>query len=175
MDRNSFSRIIAIIAVAILLTTVFNFIYLVINQDALSRKVKESNQRIEELSAKIPSMIVAKDGRTPILGVDYFIPEPIPGPKGDTVVGKDGRNGNDGKSGESAYEIAVRHGFAGTEVQWLASLVVVGATGESGATPILRCNENKNRWEVKYGADASWQILNGKVTKCMFPDSTSQP
>ncbi len=36
----------------------------------------------------------------------------------------------DGKDGASAYEIAVRHGFEGTEEEWLASLQ--GSDGENG-------------------------------------------
>lgn len=37
---------------------------------------------------------------------------------------------NDGKNGESAYEIAVRNGFEGTEAEWLESLK--GDTGTAG-------------------------------------------
>jgi hypothetical protein len=40
---------------------------------------------------------------------------------------------NIGKTGLSAYEIAVEHGFKGTETDWLKSLK--GADGEKGATP----------------------------------------
>ena len=39
--------------------------------------------------------------------------------------GKDGTNGVDGKDGrdgDSAYKIAVKNGFVGTEKEWLASL-----------------------------------------------------
>ena len=40
---------------------------------------------------------------------------------------------NDGKDGESAYEIAVRNGFEGTETEWLESLKgETGATGSAG-------------------------------------------
>lgn len=39
-----------------------------------------------------------------------------------------------GTDGDSAYEIAVAHGYSGTESQWLASLVgAAGATGSTGA------------------------------------------
>ena len=39
-----------------------------------------------------------------------------------------------GKDGASAYELAVQHGFSGTEEQWLASLQgVKGDTGDTGA------------------------------------------
>lgn len=40
----------------------------------------------------------------------------------DGINGKDGTNGKDGKNGLSAYEIAVQHGFTGTETEWLESL-----------------------------------------------------
>lgn len=36
-----------------------------------------------------------------------------------------------GKEGKSAYEVAVKNGFSGTEVEWLASL-----KGEKGDKPI---------------------------------------
>ena len=59
------------------------------------------------------------------------------GPKGDTgatgaqgPAGTNGTNGQDGADGESAYEIAVDHGYVGTEEQWLASLK--GADGQQG-------------------------------------------
>lgn len=46
------------------------------------------------------------------------------------VVGGSGGGGEDGKS---AYEIAVEHGFEGTEEQWLASLKGdPGAKGDPG-------------------------------------------
>ena len=50
--------------------------------------------------------------------------------------GADGRNGTDGKDGEnglSAYEIALKNGFVGTESEWLASLK--GKDGADGTSP----------------------------------------
>lgn len=41
--------------------------------------------------------------------------------------------GPPGKNGKSAYEIAVEHGFVGTEEEWLESFPV-GPQGENGAT-----------------------------------------
>lgn len=47
--------------------------------------------------------------------------------------GKDGENGKDGIPGKSAYEIAVKGGYEGTETQWIASLKGdKGDTGEKG-------------------------------------------
>ena len=73
--------------------------------------------------------------------------QPIPGPqgpkgdKGDPgEPGKDGKDGaqgiqgpkgDPGKDGLSAYEIAVKDGFSGSETEWLVSLR--GAKGENGA------------------------------------------
>lgn len=45
--------------------------------------------------------------------------------------GSNGSDGNDGTDGISAYQVAVNNGFAGTEAQWLASLI--GVQGEDGA------------------------------------------
>lgn len=64
-----------------------------------------------------------------------------PGEKGDTgAAGKDGRDGADGaagcdgENGASAYEIAVQHGYSGSETAWLASLHGAdGAKGDTGA------------------------------------------
>ena len=64
-----------------------------------------------------------------------------PGEKGDTgTAGKDGRDGTDGAAGRdgvngaSAYEIAVQHGYSGSETAWLESLHGAdGAKGDTGA------------------------------------------
>jgi hypothetical protein len=64
-----------------------------------------------------------------------------PGEKGDTgTAGKDGRDGTDGAAGRdgvngaSAYEIAVQHGYGGSETAWLESLHGAdGAKGDTGA------------------------------------------
>jgi hypothetical protein len=73
-----------------------------------------------------------KDGYTPVKGVDYFDGR-------DGKDGKDGKDGRDGKSvvgpqgpkgekgdkgddGLSAFELAAKNGFKGTEEEWLASL-----------------------------------------------------
>ena len=47
--------------------------------------------------------------------------------------GADGRNGTDGKDGLSAYEIALKNGFVGTESEWLTSLK--GKDGIDGNSP----------------------------------------
>ena len=65
-----------------------------------------------------------------------------PGEKGDTgAAGKDGRDGTDGAAGRdgvngaSAYEIAVQHGYSGSETAWLESLNGAdGAKGDTGAS-----------------------------------------
>lgn len=66
-----------------------------------------------------------------------------PGPKGDKgdtgeqgpagPSGPSGADGQKGADGKSAYEIAVQHGFTGSETEWLASLKGdKGDPGESG-------------------------------------------
>ena len=75
------------------------------------------------------------------------------GDKGDTgAPGSDGLDGANGVDGKSAYDIAVAHGFVGTEAEWLESLKgdkgdpgkdgkpgepgMNGAPGADGYTPV---------------------------------------
>lgn len=53
-------------------------------------------------------------------------------PGKDGVPGKDGKDGVNGKDGKSAYEIAVDHGFIGSESDWLQSLHGKDGTNGSG-------------------------------------------
>ncbi len=41
-----------------------------------------------------------------------------------------------------------------------------GTDGRDGRTPQLRCNENKNRWEVRYSDEEQYTVLNNKSTPC---------
>lgn len=58
----------------------------------------------------------------------------VPGPQGPAgqagTAGADGQDGAPGAAGPSAYQVAVIEGFAGTEAEWLASLV--GPQGDAG-------------------------------------------
>ena len=79
--------------------------------------------------------------------------EELKGDKGDKgdpgAPGNDGMDGADGTDGKSAYNIAVDHGFVGTEAEWLESLNgepgkdgepgqpgVDGTPGADGYTPV---------------------------------------
>ena len=63
------------------------------------------------------------------------------GPKGDK--GEQGIQGIAGKDGESAYQIAVRNGYSGTEKEWIDSLKAVAGEGISG--------ESAYQIAVRYG------------------------
>jgi hypothetical protein len=102
----------------------------------------ELDRNLQEAVRLIKSE-VPSDGYTPVKGVDYF-----DGKDGYTPVkyvdyfdGKDGTNGADGKD---------------------------GANGEDGKDAYfdIRCNTNKNRWEIKYMIEESWQVLNGEAVSC---------
>lgn len=72
-----------------------------------------------------------KDGTTPTISIssdNYWIINGVKTnikAKGeDGKDGTDGNNGNNGANGKSAYELAVKNGFVGTEQEWLESLKV---------------------------------------------------
>lgn len=104
-----------LLAVIILMSLVLVLIFITLRkEDAVDRAVKE----IKEMQIVTdPKPMKAVDGRTPVLGQDYF-------------NGKDGQDGKQGEPGASAYDIAVKNGFKGNEQQWLASLK--GKDGKDG-------------------------------------------
>jgi hypothetical protein len=57
----------------------------------------------------------------------------------DFLRGRDGRDGRQGDAGESAYKLACRFGYQGTEIQWLRGLQGKdGANGESAYRTAVR-------------------------------------
>lgn len=80
--------------------------------DSLSRSIQKLQSEISSIKEMQNNTPKPVDGHTPELGVDYF----------NGKDGKDGRDPIDGKNGLSAYEIAVKNGFFGTEADWLESL-----------------------------------------------------
>ncbi len=71
--------------------------------------------------------------------------------------------GDPGEPGKSAYEIAVEHGYSGSEEQWIA-----GLAGVPGETPYIGVNGN---WfigavdtGVKAGGVTSYNDLTDKPT-----------
>lgn len=90
-----------------------------------------------------------EQGYTPVKGVDY----------------KDGDKGNTGSTGVQGVQ----------GIQGVPGIGEKGATGEQGATgadgrtPVMRCNESKNRWEVQYDGDTTWTVVrneNRQPAKC---------
>ena len=82
--------------------------------------------------------------------------EELKGDKGDKgdpgTPGNDGMDGADGTDGKSAYDIAVAHGFVGTEAEWLESLK--GEHGKDG-TPGKDGADGANGADGKDGANGA--------------------
>src|SRR6185436_4728066 len=95
----------------------------------------------------------------------------VPGPAG--LPGEPGEPG--GPPGDSAYEVAVENGFAGTEAEWLASLVgpqgpigPPGADGADGAdgTDILPL---ANTWPLTQTMNGGLAMGGQKITNLGAP------
>lgn len=134
------------IVTIIVLICVNIFISVAVNgqkHNEIDHKIIDINSRINSVEESIQS-ISPEDGYTPVKGIDY-------------QDGADGRDGVDGKDGTNGADGAVgAPGAPGED----------GADGVNGLTPELRCNERKNRWEVRYGVDEAWRILNDTAVKC---------
>ncbi len=83
----------------------------------------------------------------------------------EVLHGKNGVNGENGSDGLSAYEIAVKNGFAGLEQEWLDSIKgEQGEKGESGENG----SDGKSAYELAVangynGTESEWlESLKGK-------------
>lgn len=84
-----------------------------------------------------------KDGKDGVNGIDGK--DGVNGVDGkDGKDGKDGANGVDGKDGLSAYEIACKNGFAGSESDWLVSLKGTAALSDDEKDALSKVAGAKN-------------------------------
>lgn len=148
--------------VVILLATSGITIYLLLEQKAALGKTIESAVQ-QHLNNAMP-----KDGYTPIKGKDYFdgvsvtpsqIQQSVDRWLADNPPkdGKDGSNGSDGKDGKSVTD---------EQIESSVEKYMKDNPPQLSLTPIIRCNEEKNRWEVKYGQEDTWQLLGGTRIVC---------
>ena len=81
--------------------------------------------------------------------------------KGEWILKKSGGSSGSGsgRDGESAYDIAVRNGFEGTEVEWLESL-----RGQDGDTPYIGSNGNWFIGQTDTGVKATAEIDYNNLT-----------
>lgn len=132
----------SVIILIVLLCILNTFIIIKNNEhqtDSVDYKINQITKLISELP-KGTQILEAKDGYTPVKNKDYF----------DGTNGKDGINGADGQNGSN--------GHSGEQ----------GEKGDNGTDAYIElvCNEEKNRWEVRYSIDELFQVLNGTETKC---------
>lgn len=142
----------------VLYIAIFVLIGLVIWLLILSgQRNEEVNRAIQELRETQTKQAISTDVKTPILGVDYFNgKDGTDGAVGASVQGPQGEKGTDGQPGPSAYDIALKNGFKGTEKQWLESLK--GDKGERGDSLEINCLEGILM--KKYTSDDLWSVTN---------------
>ena len=64
--------------------------------------------------------------------------------------GKDGKDGADGKDGLSAYEIAVKYGYKGTEQEWINSLGIPTG-GTAGQVLAKKSDTDRDTYWITIG------------------------
>lgn len=88
---------------------------------------------------------------------------PAPGKDGETIVGADGNDGS------SCTTTQVEGGAVITCTDGSSSFISNGTNGVDGRTPFIRCNTNKNRWEIRYSEEDLWVAIkdqNNNSAKC---------
>lgn len=155
-----------LLAVLALIGLVAWLLILTINRD---KKTEAIQQAVDQLTASSkpaeqPRVI---NGKTPILGVDYFNGKDASDEQVQKAVEsymkahplKDGVNGI-GISGKSAYDLAVINGFTGTIQEWLNSLSIKGDKGDTA--PELQMDCQDGHFVTKYTTDLFWQVTKIK-------------
>lgn len=126
--------------------------------ERIKNTIDELNTTIDDKISKIQlkhgkdgrNGIDGKDGYTPIKGKDYF-------------DGKSGRDGKDGRDGLSAYEIAVKQGYEGTEEEWIEHITNNGGRSYDGQIAAMNQRLNKVSRTIK---------TDGKGDKYLADDGT---
>lgn len=78
-------------------------------------------------------------------------------------------NGVDGQNGSSCSVTQVEVGAVITCTDGSSAAIMNGQNGQvgpSGLTPDIRCNEKKNRWEIRYNLNDNYSIMGEKPVKC---------
>lgn len=154
MNKKKALTYIAWLAAIIILLSYLTYIVFVATNPDRAKEIIEKSVREEVAKISIPEATTL-DGYTPRKNIDYF-------------DGKDGLNGMNAT--DEQVQTAVDKYFKKNPPK-----AIHGKDGKDGKdaekpkdglTPEIRCNSTKNRWEVRYGADESWQALNGQVVMC---------
>lgn len=85
---------------------------------------------------------------------------PAPGKDGQSIAGA---------NGSSCTTTSVEGGATILCTDGTSSFIANGTNGADGRTPILRCNTNRNRWEIRYSEDESWVVVKdqaGNSVRC---------
>lgn len=153
-------------AIGILIVLVMILLFISLEKQKQVDYALEQIRKVQTTPFDLPKVV---NGKTPQLGVDYFVPEVQNGKNGlsayDIAV-REGFEGSQsewleslkgkdavGKQGESAYDIAHRLGFGGTEQEWLNSLV-----GKAGRDVSVSCESGIVM--KRYQADDFMQATN---------------
>lgn len=156
MNNNNRPTILTwLLLVVLILISSFNIYLLIVNSDSLNDRLND-HERNKIIIEKVEKAIDAKmidESKVRDIIQDYIVePEVMHGQHGkdgkdgkDGVPGKDGKDGIDGKNGRDGKD---------------------GVDGKDAPIPIIRCNSDLNRWEVRYSEEDVWEIMNGEVVKC---------
>lgn len=143
MDNKAAIRFTWVLLILLIIVTGIRIYLDIRNEGVIDRATQlYIEARVSEEIEKIERPRDGTNGYTPVKDVDYF-------------DGRDGQDGADGADGED--------GAPGKS----------GEKGEDGKDAYfeIRCNTEKNRWEVLYSVEENWQVLNGEPIPCTVGES----
>lgn len=149
-------------AVIILIGLVVWLLVIMINKSQETaqntREIKSVQESINQIKASSSKVVQPLNGKTPVLGVDYFNGRDSVSHHTTEKVTFVREKPTKGERGESAYQIAVRSGFKGSEKDWLESLKP--QKGERGDSIDIDCIGGVI--VKKYTSDDFWNMTKIK-------------
>lgn len=162
MKRSHLNIILWMVTIMAIMVAIFA-VYMTAQKESDLRSLDEVIKQTvaREVSAAIQPSIQPKDGYTPIKNIDYF-------------DGRHGKNATDDQVQKAVDKYMkdnppqVTHGQDGKNAtkEQIEDAVNKWFELHPPLTPQTRCNVTKNRWEVRYGEDQAWQLMNNEKVKC---------
>jgi hypothetical protein len=161
MNKKLLTRFAIVLAGLALIGYLTYLLFALTNPDRLRTIIHESVRR-EVAAINIPAPKDGKDANLEQIrtAISEYMASNQP---------KDGRDGVDGRNGQSGQNATYEQVKQAVDEYFQANPLkngIDGADGNDGKTPQLRCNVEKNRWEVRFNLLDTWQLLNGEKVEC---------
>lgn len=154
MNNNRFRILLLIQALCLIILTIVigGIVLYYLDRRDIPHNINRLTERVEVLERDNLKLINSLESINESLEELKSTPQPKDGKDG-----SNGSNGNDGKDSLSTHTIE--------KTITLEQVPLAGTNGKDAFVDV-RCNVDRNRWEIKYSVSDNWQIMGELPVKC---------